>query len=49
MSTRIKMNEVVPEGYKAMIEFDKYLASTNIAPLHKEMIKIRASQINGCA
>jgi AhpD family alkylhydroperoxidase len=43
------MNEVVPEGYKAMIEFDKYLASTNIAPLHKEMIKIRASQINGCA
>jgi AhpD family alkylhydroperoxidase len=49
MSTRIKMGETNPEAYKAMIEFDKYLASTNIAPLHKEMIKIRASQINGCS
>ncbi|MDI3320369.1 carboxymuconolactone decarboxylase family protein [Pinibacter soli] len=49
MSTRIKMNETNPEAYKAMIEFDKFLATTNIAPLHKEMIKIRASQINGCS
>ncbi|MBV4355649.1 carboxymuconolactone decarboxylase family protein [Pinibacter aurantiacus] len=49
MSTRIKMHETNPEAYKAMIEFDKFLATTNIAPLHKEMIKIRASQINGCS
>lgn len=49
MSTRIKMNETNPEAYKAMIEFDKFLATTNIPPLHKEMIKIRASQINGCS
>jgi AhpD family alkylhydroperoxidase len=49
MSTRIKMHETNPEAYKAMIEFDRFLASTNIAPLHKELIKIRASQINGCS
>lgn len=49
METRKKMDEVAPEAYKAMFGLEKYLATTSLKPLHKELIKIRASQINGCA
>lgn len=49
MNTRIVMPKVAPEAYNAMLGLEKYLASTTIDPLHKELIKIRASQINGCA
>ncbi|SDG04027.1 carboxymuconolactone decarboxylase family protein [Chitinophaga filiformis] len=49
METRLVMEKVEPEAYKAMFAMEKYLRTTDIAPLHKELIKIRASQINGCA
>jgi len=49
MEKRFKMIEVQPDAYRAMRELSKYVAATGIAPLHLEMIKIRASQINGCA
>lgn len=49
MEKRFLMGKVQPEAYKAMGALDKYVSSTAIAPLHREMIKIRASQINGCA
>lgn len=49
MTTRFLLNEVEPGAYVAMREMEKYLATTGIAPLHKELIKIRASQLNGCA
>lgn len=49
MKTRLKINEVDPEGYKAMVGVDKYLQSTPLTTKHKDLIKIRASQINGCA
>jgi AhpD family alkylhydroperoxidase len=32
-----------------MMALEKYLHSSSLEPLHKELIKIRASQINGCA
>ncbi|MBC8644117.1 carboxymuconolactone decarboxylase family protein [Flavobacterium lindanitolerans] len=32
-----------------MMGLEKFLASTSLTPIHKELIKIRASQINGCA
>jgi len=43
------MGKVQPAAYKAMNELDKFVASSSIPPLHRELIKIRASQINGCA
>jgi len=46
---RFKMGKVQPAAYKAMNELDKYVATSSIPPLHRELIKIRASQINGCA
>ena len=49
MTTRFLLNEIEPGAYVAMREMEKYLATTGIAPLHKELIKIRASQLNGCA
>jgi len=49
MKTRMLLNEVETEGYKVMLGFEKYLATTSITPIHKELIKLRASQINGCA
>jgi len=45
----MSLKEVNPDGYKAMLALEKYIGSTNINPIHREMIKIRASQINGCA
>lgn len=48
-SKRIKIHEVAPEAYKAMLKLETYLHSTSLSPIEKELIKIRASQINGCA
>lgn len=49
MDTRMNLFAVEPNGYKIMMEFEKYLAGTSLTQAHKELIKIRASQINGCA
>ncbi|MCJ8210042.1 carboxymuconolactone decarboxylase family protein [Mucilaginibacter sp. RS28] len=49
MSNRIKIDKVEAAGYKAMLQMESYVQSSGIAPRHKELIKIRASQINGCA
>ena len=49
MNTRVNILQTQPEAYKAMMGLEKYIASTSLDPIHKELIKIRASQINGCA
>jgi len=49
MDKRLKMDQVEPDGYKMMFSFEKYLGTTSLTKTHKELIKIRASQINGCA
>ena len=49
MNTRFNMANVQPEAYKAMLALEKYLNSTELTNAHKDLIKIRASQINGCA
>ena len=49
MKKRIRINELEPESYKAMFGLEKYLGSTSLNKSLKELIKIRASQINGCA
>lgn len=43
------MQEVQPQAFKAMLALVAYLETTALTPIHKELIKIRASQINGCA
>ena len=49
MESRFKMGEVQPEAYKVLFELNKYVLKSGIDKLQREMIKIRASQINGCA
>lgn len=49
MSKRINFAEADPEIYKTMLGLEKYVAATDIDPITKELIKIRASQINGCS
>ena len=43
------MHEVQPAAFAAMMSLEKYMASTELPKNYKELIKIRASQINGCA
>lgn len=49
MDTRVNIFQTQPEAYKAMFGLEKYIATTPLTSTHKELIKIRASQINGCA
>lgn len=49
MEKRINIGELEPAAYKALMGLELYLANTSISKTNKELIKIRASQINGCA
>lgn len=49
MEKRVNISETEPQAYKAMAALERYLATTGLSKTHKELVKIRASQINGCA
>lgn len=49
MEQRMDLGKVAPEAYNAMLAFSKYVTSVPLKPFHTELIKLRASQINGCA
>lgn len=49
MEKRVNIHETEPQAYKAMYALEGYLATTQLTRTHKELLKIRASQINGCA
>ncbi|MDF2714289.1 MAG: alkylhydroperoxidase AhpD family core domain protein, partial [Paenibacillus sp.] len=49
MKTRFLMNKVNPAAYEAMLGLEKYVEGTSIPKPLRELIKIRASQINNCA
>jgi len=49
MKKRIDIIATQTEAYKAMSALEDYIKSSRLTPIHKELIKIRASQINGCA
>ena len=49
MEKRIRIGKLQPAAYKAMMAMEAYTSQTAINPLHKELIRIRASQLNGCA
>lgn len=49
METRINIEKTEPAGYRAILGLEKFIESTPLTKKHKDLIKIRASQINGCA
>jgi AhpD family alkylhydroperoxidase len=49
MEQRINYTNVAPEGYRAMLGLEKYLHDCGLEPRLIHLMKLRASQINGCA
>lgn len=49
MSKRLNIKELIPNSYQMLMQLSKFVADTEIDKKHQELIKIRASQINGCA
>lgn len=49
MNTRIRIAKVDPAAYQAMNGMEKYLQSSPLSRVHRDLIYIRASQVNGCA
>ena len=49
MSERIDYRKVAPEGYQAMSGLERYVRGSGLEPSLLELVKLRASQINGCA
>lgn len=48
MKERMKIGKVEPRVYEAMNAAEKQLAAFDLDPKIKELVKIRASQLNGC-
>lgn len=49
MKKRIDLSNVVSSGYKRIIALDSFVQNSDLDKTHLELIKVRASQINGCA
>lgn len=49
MKQRVNYYNAAPEALNIMMEMEKYTKTTGINRNLRELIKIRASQINGCA
>jgi AhpD family alkylhydroperoxidase len=49
MMSRFNLAKADPEAYKAMLGLEKYLAASGLDKRLYELVKTRASQINGCA
>lgn len=49
MSQRVSYYEIAPEGMKIMMDMEKYTKQSSINRTTRELIKIRVSQMNGCA
>jgi AhpD family alkylhydroperoxidase len=46
---RLDYRQVAPKAVQAMRELEAYVKSTGLEPSLLELVKIRASQLNGCA
>lgn len=49
MEQRVNYYQVAPEALKIMLEMEKYTQASGIDSKIRELVKIRASQLNGCA
>jgi AhpD family alkylhydroperoxidase len=49
MDTRLNFIQAVPEAYRAMSQLERYVKNCGLEASLLELVKIRASQINGCA
>lgn len=49
MKPRIDYSKQHPDSLKGMLELEKYVAASGLERTTYELVKLRASQINGCA
>jgi AhpD family alkylhydroperoxidase len=49
MKSNLDYGKALPEGMKAIYTLDRYSQNCGLEPSLLELIKLRASQINGCA
>ena len=49
MEGRIAMAKVAPGAYRAMLGLEEYLHQCGLEPSLIDLVKLRASQVNGCA
>jgi AhpD family alkylhydroperoxidase len=49
MDSRFDMSTAAPDAYKAMVGLEQYLHKCGLEESLLHMVKLRASQINGCA
>ncbi len=49
MEPRIRYAQVAPGGYRAMSGLEHYVDESGLEPSLLDLVKLRASQINGCA
>ena len=49
MIPRMNIEHLEPHGFSALLKAESYLSSINLSSKYKELIKIRVSQLNGCA
>jgi AhpD family alkylhydroperoxidase len=49
MEERLDYANAAPDGVKAMHGLESYIRRSGLEPTLRELVKIRASQINGCA
>jgi AhpD family alkylhydroperoxidase len=45
----MNLQRVDPAAYRAMGGLEQYMKTSGIHPFHRHLLKIRASQLNGCA
>lgn len=49
MQSRMELGKTNAAAYQAMLHLERYVRGSGIQPTLLELIKIRASQMNGCA
>lgn len=49
MTERLSVKDVDPRAYQAVLGLEKYVRNSDLDKRLYELVKIRASQINGCA
>jgi len=49
MEQRLDITKIAPEGFKAMLGVHSYVQNSGLSLGLLELVKMRASQINGCA
>ncbi len=48
MEQRMDISQIAPEGFRTVLAFNKVVAA-NVDPVIFELVKLRASMLNGCA